>query len=132
MAIARFLDCIRLALRASGLWLQYAPLQNLIPSLPSTLAQSKERKGSIFAIWQHSRDSLEEIVNVDDTAITVLEEEGSSRDLTPDGGIFSGASEASNASNDCEFEFMRRTVVVPLSGMEYELFCACAGLLGPP
>ena len=48
-----------LALRASGLWLHYAALQNLYPFLsldcaptPSTLAQSKERKGSIFAIWQ--------------------------------------------------------------------------------
>ena len=59
MAIARFLDCMCLALRASGLWLCYAMLQNLIPSFPwiapppSTLAQSKERKGSNFAIWQH-------------------------------------------------------------------------------
>ena len=40
------------------LWLRYAALQNLIPSFPglcpppSTLAQSKERKGSNFAIWQ--------------------------------------------------------------------------------
>ena len=49
-----------LALRASGLWLRYAALQNLIPSFPwiaraptpSTLAQSKERKGSNFVIWQ--------------------------------------------------------------------------------
>ena len=58
MAIARFLDPMCLALRASGLWLCYAMLQNLIPSfswiapMPSTLAQSKERKGSNFAIWQ--------------------------------------------------------------------------------
>ena len=46
-----------LALGASeGLWLRYATLQNLIPSFaptPSTLMQSKERKGSNFAIWQH-------------------------------------------------------------------------------
>ena len=48
-----------LALRASGLWLRYATLQNLIPSFPwiapphpPPLAQSKERKGSNFAIWQ--------------------------------------------------------------------------------
>ena len=34
MAIARFLDRMCLALRASGLWLRYAPLQNLIPSFP--------------------------------------------------------------------------------------------------
>ena len=34
MAIARFLDCMRLALRASGLWLCYAMLHNLIPSFP--------------------------------------------------------------------------------------------------
>ena len=34
MAIARFLDCMCLALRASGLLLCYATLQNLIPSLP--------------------------------------------------------------------------------------------------
>ena len=34
MAIARFLDCMCLALRASGLWLRSATLQNLIPSFP--------------------------------------------------------------------------------------------------
>ena len=34
MAIARFLDIMCLALRASGLWLRYAALQNLIPSFP--------------------------------------------------------------------------------------------------
>ena len=34
MAIARFLDCMCLALRASGLWLRCATLQNLIPSFP--------------------------------------------------------------------------------------------------
>ena len=34
MAIARFLDRMCLALRASGLWLRYAMLQNLIPSFP--------------------------------------------------------------------------------------------------
>ena len=34
MAIARFLDHMCLALRASGLWLRYATLQNLIPSFP--------------------------------------------------------------------------------------------------
>ena len=51
MATARFLDCMYLALRASGLWLRYATLQNLIPSfawiappMPPTLAQSKERR----------------------------------------------------------------------------------------
>ena len=59
-----------------------------------------------------SRDSLEEII-----VIPVLEDE-SSRDDTPDGGIFSGASEAS-ASNDCEFELSRRTVL-PLSGKGHE------------
>ena len=32
MAIARFVDRMCLALRASGLWLRYAALQNLIPS----------------------------------------------------------------------------------------------------
>ena len=59
MAIARFSNCTCLALRASRLWLRYATLQNLIPFLsldwaptPSILAQSKERKGSNFAIWQ--------------------------------------------------------------------------------
>ena len=57
--IAGFLDRMCLALRASGLWLRYAALLNLIlsfpwiaPPTPSTLAQSKERKGSNFAIWQ--------------------------------------------------------------------------------
>ena len=34
MAIARFLDRMCLALWASGLWLRYAMLQNLIPSFP--------------------------------------------------------------------------------------------------
>ena len=34
MGIARFLDCMCLALQASGLWLHYATLQNLIPSFP--------------------------------------------------------------------------------------------------
>ena len=34
MAIARFLDRMCLALRASGLWLRYATPQNLIPSFP--------------------------------------------------------------------------------------------------
>ena len=34
MAIARFSDRMCLALRASGLWLRYATLQNLIPSFP--------------------------------------------------------------------------------------------------
>ena len=34
MAIAKFLDCWCLALRASGRWLRYAALQNLIPSFP--------------------------------------------------------------------------------------------------
>ena len=34
IAIARFLDCMCLALWASGPWLRYATLQNLIPSFP--------------------------------------------------------------------------------------------------
>ena len=34
MAIAIFLDQMCLALRASGLWLRYATLQNWIPSFP--------------------------------------------------------------------------------------------------
>ena len=34
MAIAGFLDGMCLTLRASGLWLRYATLQNLIPSFP--------------------------------------------------------------------------------------------------
>ena len=34
IAIARFLDHMCLALWASGLWLRYAALQNLIPSFP--------------------------------------------------------------------------------------------------
>ena len=53
-----------LARRASGLWLRYATLQNLIPFFPglrpppSTLAQSKERKGSNFVIWHPPSLSL--------------------------------------------------------------------------
>ena len=34
MAISRFLDLVCLAFQASGLWLRYAALQNLIPSFP--------------------------------------------------------------------------------------------------
>ena len=34
MAIASFLDRMCLVLRASGLWLRYAALQDLIPSFP--------------------------------------------------------------------------------------------------
>ena len=59
MAIARFLDRMCLALRA---WWTMAPLRcaaKFDPFLsldcaptPSSLAQSKERKGSDFAIWQ--------------------------------------------------------------------------------
>ena len=41
MAIARFLDCLCLALRAS-----------IAPPCTSTLAQSQERKESNFAVWQ--------------------------------------------------------------------------------
>ena len=57
MAIAIFLDRMSLALRASGLWLRYAakfdPFLSLdCTAMLSTLAQSKERKGSNFAIWQ--------------------------------------------------------------------------------
>ena len=55
---AGFLDRMCLALRASGLCLRYAALQNLILSFPwispppSTPAQPEEKKGSNFAIWQ--------------------------------------------------------------------------------
>ena len=54
MVIARFLDHMCLALGASGLWLRYAMC---VPT-PSTLAQSKERKGSNFAIWQHCHECV--------------------------------------------------------------------------
>ena len=61
MALAKCLDCRFLAPRASGLWLQYAtyaakfdPFLSLdCAPAPSTLAQSRERKGSNYAIWQH-------------------------------------------------------------------------------
>ena len=57
MAIARFLDGMFLALRASGLWLRYATLQNLIPSFPWIAPGwrawgRKGSEGSNFAIWQ--------------------------------------------------------------------------------
>ena len=44
MTIARFLDGMCLALRASGLWLRYASLQNLIPflSLDCARVEGKE------------------------------------------------------------------------------------------
>ena len=56
MAIAKILDRMCLALRASGLWLRYAMLQNLIPSFPWIApgwraSGRNERKGSNFAIW---------------------------------------------------------------------------------
>ena len=52
-AIARFLNHMLLALRASGLWLRYATPQNLIPPpTPSTLAQSQERKGNLATLWE--------------------------------------------------------------------------------
>ena len=45
-AIARFLDCMCLALLASGLWLRSATLQNWIaPGLEGVGAQSNPRKG---------------------------------------------------------------------------------------
>ena len=48
MAIARFLDRMCLALRASGLWLRYATVQNLIPSFPFLgLRQGGGRGGAI-------------------------------------------------------------------------------------
>ena len=43
-----------LTLSASGLWVRYATLQNLIPSFPCIAPGW--RKGSNFAIWQLSRD----------------------------------------------------------------------------
>ena len=55
MAIARFLDCMCSALRASGLWLRYATLQNLIPSFPWIVPPAlhpgtiqKKKKGNKF------------------------------------------------------------------------------------
>ena len=47
--VARFLDCTCLALWASGLWLHYAMLQNLIPSFFWT--EPGWRVGSNYAIW---------------------------------------------------------------------------------
>ena len=41
MAIAIFLYHMCLALRASGLWLRYATLQNLIPSFPLFFSQAR-------------------------------------------------------------------------------------------
>ena len=65
MAIARFLVRMDLALRASGLWLHNATLQNFDAFLsldcaptPSNLVQSKERKGLNFAIWQPCNENL--------------------------------------------------------------------------
>ena len=79
MAKTRFSDRMCLALRASGLWLRYATLQNLIPSFPwiapptpSTLTQSKERKGSNFAIWQHCEQASTE--GTSDTTTTKPDE----------------------------------------------------------
>ena len=48
MGIARFLDCMCLALQASGLWLHYATLQNLIPSFPWIAPGWRAREGIKF------------------------------------------------------------------------------------
>ena len=55
MAKAKFLDRMCLAHRATGLWLRYAPLQNLIPSIPwiaHPALQTRKGRDEIFAIWQ--------------------------------------------------------------------------------
>ena len=58
MAIAGSLDRMCLALRASGLWLCYAVLQNLIPSFPGIApgwrawGRNPRRAIPNFAIWQ--------------------------------------------------------------------------------
>ena len=49
MAMARFLDCTYV-FSPSSFWTM-APLRYAAPT-PSTLVQSKEKKGSNFAIWQ--------------------------------------------------------------------------------
>ena len=72
-------------------------------------------------------DSLEDDVVVVITAAVLEagedgEDESLPREVTPDGGIFSGASEASAASNDCEFKFSRRRADVPFSGKGMRVF----------
>ena len=56
IAMARFLDRICLAPWASGLWLRYATLQNLIPSFP-WIAPGWRARGANFAIWQPCGDA---------------------------------------------------------------------------
>ena len=72
-------------------------------------------------------DSLEDDVVVVITAAVLEagedgEDESLPREVTPDGGIFSGASEASAASNDCEFKFSRCRADVPFSGKGMRVF----------
>ena len=67
-----------LALRASGLWLRYATLQNLIPSFawiaPGWRAWGRNpRKGSNFAIWQHCAPELREDAEAEAAAMDMSE-----------------------------------------------------------
>ena len=61
MATAIFFDRMCLALQASGLWLRYATLQNLIPSF-LWIAYGWGVWGRNFAIWQHCLHSLNVIM----------------------------------------------------------------------
>ena len=55
-----FFDCICLALRASGLWLRYASLQNLIPSFPWIAAPDPPP-------WYNPRKGRDQILPIGNT-----------------------------------------------------------------
>ena len=87
MAIARFLDHMCLALRASGLWLHYTALQNLIPSFPWIAPGWRVRgrkEGITFVIWQPclvgvGHEVMEvgrQLQSVDGLVVVRLEHEG--------------------------------------------------------
>ena len=62
MAIATFLDPVRLALRASEIWLRYAALQNLIPSFPWIAPPSPPP-------WRNPRKGRDQILPSGNTAL---------------------------------------------------------------
>ena len=79
MAIARFLDRMCLALRASRVWLRYATLQNWIPYFPWIAPPRpppwrNQRKGN-FAIWQPCSFSLSDASSPGPAPLSVLSTE---------------------------------------------------------
>ena len=93
-----------LALRASGLWLRYAALQNLIPSFPwiapprpPPWRYPKERKGSNFAIWQ-PWDQVTDMMVANSSNLIITVKPANQRTLMPRRGSFSRTSNMSHGS----------------------------------